>query len=88
VAILLVEGVCQFDEPSYKGGQGDLCGFTGLDHGLVFLLEVWVEAGRHKRGHVECIAQELASALNERAAPRQRALSGPNVTDESSSLNG
>jgi hypothetical protein len=36
-----------------------------LDHGLVFLPQIWVVASGDARRHVERVTQELAPALDE-----------------------
>jgi hypothetical protein len=61
----LDQGICEFDELSHEGCQGDFWGFSGGDHGLIFVFEVWVETGGDEGGHVEGIAKVFAPALNE-----------------------
>lgn len=62
------ECVSQFDHLSHEGGQGDFRGFSGLDHGLVSLSQIRVVTGGDERGHIQRIAQEFTSALDEGGA--------------------
>ena len=57
------ECVCQFDELSHEGGEGDFGGFSGSPELVLDRLEVRVEAHGDKGWHVERVAQVFASAL-------------------------
>ena len=59
------EGVCQLDELSHKGCEGDFGGFSGTPKFVADRLEVRVEAHRDESRHVERVAQVFASALDE-----------------------
>lgn len=62
------ECVSKFDELSHQSGYCDFGGFSRFSEGLVFGLEVWVEAHGDDGGHVERASQVVSSALNEGVA--------------------
>ena len=65
MSVCLDEGICNLDELTHDCDGGDLCGFSGLDHGLVFDCHVGIEACCDESRHIERIAQMLTPTLDE-----------------------
>ena len=51
-AVFADEGVCEDDELSHDGGEGDFGLFAVCEEAVVEGLERWIEAGGGDRGHV------------------------------------
>jgi hypothetical protein len=52
-AVIAREGVGEDDELSHDRGEGDLCGLSGFDHGVVFGFAIGIEFGGAEGWHVE-----------------------------------
>src|SRR5258707_1992955 len=75
-AVFADEGVCEDDELSHDGGEGDFGLFAVCEETVVEGLERWIEAGGGDRGHVEGAADMGASALDVAGAAALAAVAG------------
>ena len=58
------EGVCEDEKLSHDCHDGDLGGFSGFDHGLVFGFEFRVASDGVEGGHVESLSGSWAAATD------------------------